>query len=119
MHEEQRNLYAPPGSLTSADHLDPDSLLRKRLRRILYIHLASVCMLFVVTQYESIFLSGGGIAEFLILFPLSSTFYACPIATVLAIWPASNASIWIRGFAIVADLTLSVLQFFIVLPGVQ
>gem|GEM_PF-5948057 len=119
MHEEQANPYAPPENSTQICSLDPDVRLRKRLRRIFYIHLASVVVLSVVTRYEGIFLSGGQIGEFLVLFPLGSTFYVCPIATLVAISSASSATKRLRCFAVIADLAMSVVQFLVCLPLIQ
>ena len=70
-------------------------------------------------QNEGNFLPGGQIGEFLVFFPLGSTFYVCPTATLVAIWPESGATKRLRFFAVVAELALSVLQFFILLPGIQ
>ncbi len=76
--EEQVNPYAPPENSPRIGSLDPDISLRRRLRKIFYIHLASVVVLSIVMRIEGNFLTGGQIAEFLVLFPLGSTFYVCP-----------------------------------------
>lgn len=119
MNEEQANPYDPPKNSLRIRPLDPVIELRKRLRKIFYIHLASVAVLSIVVRNEGIFLPGGQIGEFLVLFPLGSTFYVCPIATLVAIWSASSATKRLRCFAVVADLALSVLQFLVCLPGIQ
>ena len=119
LNEVQANPYAPPENSPRIWSLDPDIRLRKRLRKIFYIHLASVVALSIVMRYEGNFLSGGQIGEFLVFFPLGSTFYVCPIATLVAVWSASSATTRLRCLSVVADLALSVLQFLICLPGIQ
>ena len=117
--EEQANPYAPPENSPRIWSLDPDISLRKRLRKIFYIHLASVVVLSGVMQNDGNLLPGGQIGEFLVFFPLGSTFYVCPIATLVAVWSASSATTRLRCLSVVADLALSVLQFLICLPGIQ
>lgn len=119
MHEEQVNPYAPPENSPRICSLDPDISLRRRLRKIFYIHLASVVVLSIVMRIEGNFLTGGQIAEFLVLFSLGSTFYVCPIATLVAISSASSATKRLRFFAVVADLAMSVLQLLVCLPAIQ
>lgn len=119
MHEEQANPYAPPEISQQVCSVDPDISLRRRLRKIFYIHLASVVVLSIVMRNDRIFLSGGRIAEFIVLFPLGSTFYVCPIATLVAISSASSATKRLRFFAVVANLAMSVLQLLVCLPAIQ
>ena len=119
MLEEQANPYTPPENSPRIWSLDPDISLRKRLRKIFYIHLASVVVLSGVMQNDGNLLPGGQVGEFLVLFPLGSTFYVCPIATLVAVWSASSATTRLRCLSVVANLALSVLQFLICLPGIQ
>ena len=119
MDEEQANPYAPPENSPRFCAVDPDISLRRRLRKIFYIHLASVVVLSVVMRNEGIFPSGGQIGEFLVLYALGSTFYVCPIATLIAISSASSATKRLRCFAVIADVAMSVLQFLVCLPAVQ
>ena len=83
------------------------------MRKILYIHLSTVILGFVVAQNEAFFFSGPQILEFVILLPLGCTFYICPIAICIAASSAPDIPLLLRLFAIVFDIAFSVVQLFV------
>ena len=89
------------------------------MRKILYVHLASVILGFIVVQNEGFFFSGPPILEFVIAFPLGCTFYICPIAICIAAARYTGIPLFLRFFAIAIDIAFSVVQLFVWLPSVQ
>lgn len=88
------------------------------IRTIFYVHLASIVLEAVIVRND-VLLSGPPALEFMLVFPVVSTFYLCPIAMVFAVIASTRISGAHRLLALGSEVALSMLQSWVWLPMVQ